>query len=380
MLENIISIESGSRQMNIAKRLEKYCKVPALAGFEEPMIDALYSDLKPFCDSIDVDILGNVIGKINGTNPGSSNLMIFAHIDSIGMIIKSIDENGYLRMERLGGVPEKVLPAKTVVVRRKNGAHVTGVIGTTSHHFTAPADKYVVTPITELFIDIGAKNLAEVLELGIDIGSPVLYEPSFRELLNGRVSGTSIDDRGGCAVLVEVAQRLKVSPPKADIFIVGSVQEEFNLRGAMVAAQKILPTAAISIDLSVSCDTPDLSGKSSLGLGLGPVLGTMTFHGRGTLNGLIPHPKMLDLFEAAAKSQNIKTQKHASLGMLTDASYVQLVGGGVACLDAGWATRYTHSGVEVCQVSDLEQLATIVTEVAQKFSSNLDFSRNPTNS
>jgi putative aminopeptidase len=372
-----MSQKTGSRDMSIAKRLEKYCKVPALAGFEEPMIDALYMDLKPICDSIDVDVLGNVIGKINGTDPGSSNLMIFAHTDSIGMIIKSIDENGYLKMERVGGVPEKVLPAKSVVIRSKNGTHITGVIGTTSHHFTPPEAKYVVTPIAELFIDIGAKSRAEVLELGIDIGSPVVYEPSFHELLNGRVSGTSIDDRGGCAVLVEVAQRLKLNPSKADIYIVGSVQEEFNLRGAMVAAQKILPTAAISIDLSVSCDTPDLTGKSSLGIGLGPVLGTMTFHGRGTLNGLIPHPKMLELFDASAHSLKIKTQKHASLGMLTDASYVQLVGGGVACVDVGWATRYTHSGVEVCQISDLEELANLVTQVAQEFSPNLDFRRHP---
>ena len=373
-----MSKKIGSRDMSIVKLLEKYCKIPALAGFEEPMINALYLDLKPFCDSIDVDVLGNVVAKISGTHPGSSNLMIFAHIDSIGMIVKSIDENGYLKMERVGGVPEKVLPAKSVVIRSKNGTHVTGVIGTTSHHFTPPEEKFVVTPIGELYIDIGAKDFAEVLELGINIGSPILYEPSFRELLNGRVSGTSIDDRGGCAVLVEVAQRLKLNPSKADIIIVGSVQEEFNLRGAMVAAQKILPTAAISIDLSVACDTPDLFAKGSLGIGLGPVLGTMTFHGRGTLNGLIPHPKMLELFDVAATSLKIETQRHASLGILTDASYVQLVGDGVACLDVGWATRYTHSGVEVCQVSDLEDLATLVTEVARTICPDQDFRRHPT--
>jgi putative aminopeptidase FrvX len=372
-----MSNKKVTTDLNIVNLLEKYCKIPALAGFEEPMIEALYLDLQPFCDSIDVDVLGNVIATIGGTEPGVSDLMIFAHIDSIGMIVKSIDENGYLRMERLGGVPEKVLPAKSVVIRAKNGRHVTGVIGTTSHHFTPPEDKFRVTPIAGLYIDIGAKNLEEVLELGINIGSPVLYEPSFRELLNGRVSGTSIDDRGGCAVLVEVAKRLKLKPPKANIFIVGSVQEEFNLRGAMVAAQKILPAAAISIDLSVSCDTPDLSGKSNLGIGLGPVFGTMTFHGRGTLNGLVPHPKMLELFENAANSLKIETQRHASLGMLTDASYVQLVGGGVACLDVGWATRYTHSGVEVCQISDLDELATLVTEVAQAFSPHSDFRRHP---
>ncbi len=361
--------------MTLIERLEKYCLTPAMAGFEEEMIKNLKNDLKDYVDEIRVDVLGNVIATINGTEPEGSDLMIFAHTDSLGMIVKGIEENGFIRIERVGGVPERILAASNVILQPSSGKIINGVIGFVSHHLTPPEDKYIVKPISDCYIDIGATSLKEVEAAGIRIGTPVLYRPSFERLINNRVAATSLDDRGGCAILIELAHHFKKHRPKATLHLVGTVQEEFNLRGAMVAAQQILPTAAISIDLVAASDTPDIDGGNSVKVGSGPVVGTYTFHGRGTLNGLIPHPRLLSLIEDAAKTQKVDLQRHATIGLLTDASYVQLVGEGVACVDVAWPTRYTHSGVEVCSLDDLEGLKKLLIGVVERFPVEESFSR-----
>jgi putative aminopeptidase FrvX len=156
---------------------------------------------------------------------------------------------------------------------------------------------------------------------------------------------------------------------------VGSVQEEFNLRGAMVAAQSIKPLAAISIDLVAASDTPDIAEGNGVRVGAGPVLGTYTFHGRGTLNGLIPHPKLVNVVDKSAKDSKITLQRHATMGLLTDASYVQLVGEGVACVDLALPTRYTHSGVESCSLNDLEDLGKLIVSIVENFPENENFQR-----
>lgn len=356
-------------------RLEKYCLTPAMSGFEEKMIVALSKDLEGLVDSIRVDILGNVIATINGTASQGSDLMIFAHMDSLGMIVKSVSDNGFIYIERVGGVPERILAGAKVVLQNTSGDLIQGLVGFVSHHLTPPEDKYKVKPINECYVDIGANNSEQVSKVGIRIGTPVLYQPSFERLLNNRVAATSLDDRGGCAVLVELAAHFKKNRPKTTLHLVGTVQEEFNLRGAMVAAQQIHPTAAISIDLVATSDTPDIKNGNGIKVGSGPVVGTYTFHGRGTLNGLIPHPKLLSVVDEAAASKKIPLQRHATIGLLTDASYVQLVGEGVACVDLAWPTRYTHSGVEVCSITDLEGLTQLLVEVVEKFPVNESFSR-----
>jgi putative aminopeptidase FrvX len=150
------------------------------------------------------------------------------------------------------------------------------------------------------------------------------------------------------------------------------VQEEFNLRGAQVAAQQIKPNAAISIDLAVATDTPDMQGVNELALDKGPIVGLYTFHGRGTLNGLIPHPKMVKIVENSATKLKMNLQRHASVGMLTDASYVQFVDNGIPCIDLAWPTRYTHSGIETFSLNDLENLEALVFGVIKDFP--VDFS------
>jgi putative aminopeptidase len=349
--------------VTLAADLERYCLIPAVAGHEDPAIRAFHADLEPLVDRISVDALGNVIGTIDGASLPDESVMVFAHLDQIGMVVQRITDDGYIKVERLGGVPERVLAAQVVHIMTKSGDAVPGVVGTVAHHLTPADAKYVVPTIDKIAIDIGATSAAQARAMGVDVGRPVAYEPRFTMLGDGRVAATSLDDRGGIAVLLGIARHLATHRPAWTVHIVGTVQEEFNLRGAMVAAQAVKPKVAISLDLVPATDAPDTAGHSDVRLGAGPVIGTYTFHGRGTLNGLLPSPRLVQVVETAASSRGMNVQRHATVGMLTDSSYVQFVGEGVAAIDLGWPTRYTHTPVETCQVSDLEGLRDLTTAV-----------------
>jgi putative aminopeptidase len=145
------------------------------------------------------------------------------------------------------------------------------------------------------------------------------------------------------------------------VHLVWSVQEEFNLRGVLPAATATAPDIALQIDLILACDTPDMATRGDVTLGGGPGISLYSFHGRGTLNGVIPHPAIVRLMEGAAATAGIPLQRSAHTGALTDLSYIQFMGTeGVACLDVGYPLRYTHSAVEVVDLADLSALTELL--------------------
>ena len=169
--------------------------------------------------------------------------------------------------------------------------------------------------------------------------------------------------RIGAAIAEKLSLR-KLGPP---IHLVFSVQEEFNLRGVIPIAQQLLPDIAIQLDLILATDTPDMEDRGNVSLGKGPAISLYSFHGRGTLNGIIPHPALVKLFEETANQNSIPLQKSVHIGALTDLSYVQLVGKGVASIDVGFPIRYSHSSLEVCDLNDLILLTTLLEEVIKTF-------------
>jgi putative aminopeptidase len=154
-----------------------------------------------------------------------------------------------------------------------------------------------------------------------------------------------------------------------------SVQEEFNLRGAVTAARMLQPDIAIQLDLMLATDTPDMAARGDLVLGGGPAMSLYSFHGRGTLNGTIPHPALVQLFEETAAREEIALQRSAQTGILTDNSYVQLVGKGVAAIDLGFPCRYTHSALEACDLDDLEALARLLVAAIAEIDSGFNLDR-----
>ena len=359
--------------------MENYLKAaaltPALSGHEERMRALLRREFEACGLPVQTDALGNCMARIEGTDPSAPVVMVFAHMDSLGFVVRYIEEDGFIRIERLGGIPEKVLPATEIQIQTRSGDMIPGVIGVKAHHVTPPEEKYVVDKYTKLFVDIGAASRAEVLALGIDVGAPIVYKPKFQKLRGSRVLGSAFDNRSGCAALLALADLLAGHPQPSTICLVGTVQEEYNLRGAMVAGRTVKPDVAIGIDGGNAADTPDLAGQAPVALGGGPILSHYNFHGRGTLNGAIPHPAMVRLTEDTAKALGMPLQRSAQLGVLTDLAYVQLEGRGVMSVDLGFPIRYSHSPCEVVDLTDLERLTELVQRMLDRIDRNFDRSR-----
>ena len=301
--------------------------------------------------------------------------MLFTHMDQLGLVVRKIEDDGYLRFERVGGVPEKILLGQSISVVKKNGKELSGIIGTKSHHATQPDEKYKVPSYKDLYIDLGLRTASEVRTSGIDIGSPIVYKPSAEIIGDEKIVGTSVDDRAGCAVLLEVARQINSRTAGPEINIVFTVQEEFNLRGALPVAQKIKPEIAIQIDLLLASDTPDMRDFGEIKLGEGPGISMFSFHGRGTLNGVIPHPVLVKHFEQAASKENINLQKSAHIGALTDLSYVQLVENGVASIDVGFPIRYSHTAQEMCDLKDLVGLTKLLASALNSIPKDINLIR-----
>ncbi len=333
--------------------LKKFMLTPAPSGYEKEMAYAMKEELEKSCDEVELDNFGNVIGHIKGNGP---KVMVFGHMDQLGFIVRKIEKDGFIQVDRLGGIPEKVLPGLRLLIRTENGDWVKGVFGPKAHHASSPEDKYKVDFVTSLFIDVGAKSDEEVKKMGIFVGCPVIYNPSFEKLANGLVTGTAVDNRGSCAVLVKLAEAVAKQKHEADVYIVGTVWEEFNIRGGVVAARAIQPDIAIALDVTLAGDTHDLSDKYETALGAGPCVNLYSFHGRGTLNGTLPHEPLYKEVKAAAEKTGIQLQRYAGIGLLTDMAYVQMEGKGLAALEMGFPARYTHTPVEACNVADLIQL------------------------
>lgn len=349
-------------------------RIPGLSGHEHRVRGAIKAKLDSAGISSRIDRLGNLIATFEGSSDCPS-IMLFTHMDQLGFVVRKIETDGLIRVERLGGVPERALASQAVLFCLVEGRDVVGIIANKNHHATTPDEKYTVLRTAELMIDTGHGSADGVRKAGIEIGTPVVYLPNLLELGGKRIAGTSVDDRAGCAVLLEVARSLGERNGGATVHIVFSVQEEFNLRGAVVAAQNLMPDIAIQIDLMLATDTPDMADRGEMALGGGPGISLYSFHGRGTLNGVIPHPAMVQLFEKSAKIADLPLQRSAQVGILTDLSYVQFLGQGVASIDIGFPLRYSHSSLEVCDLSDLVALSKLTITALNQIGPDFDLER-----
>jgi len=353
--------------------LKKLTEIPAPSGYEDRMISFVKEYMSKYADTVEVDNIGNVIGMLKGTSEKAPRIMVSAHMDEIGLIIRRIEEEGYLRFERLGGVEPKSLFAKEVQILTRNGI-VEGVIGIKAHHLAAYQKE--LEDVKDMYIDVGAESKEEVNRLGIRVGDPVVFKPNMR-VLNGRyITSKAMDNRAPLLVLLETLRTLCQQRPKATIYFVATVLEEFNVRGALTAAYKISPKFAICLDIAVATDTPDLKGLGAdVRLGKGAVVQLFSFHGRGTLGGLIPPPKLVERMEKIAKERNIPYQRSTFFGGLTEASFMPVLKEGIPAIDIGIPCRYTHSPAEMVAISDIDAVRRLLIEFLSSVDEGMDITR-----
>ncbi|MBR2577716.1 MAG: hypothetical protein IKE38_02180 [Erysipelotrichaceae bacterium] len=360
--------------MNV-KLLKELCETPALSGHEDRLIKYVRDYCKKTADDVHVDALGNVTATYKGTDKKAGSIAFFAHLDEIGMMVKKVEDDGYLRVERVGGVPERTLVALNVNVHSLDDKkYYPGVFGTVSHHITPADKKYQVATTNELYIDMGCHSKAEVNKLGVDVGSVVTYGNNFQQL-GDFVYSKSLDDRMAVLNCIELADYLAKNPPKATVHIVFTVQEEFNIRSGTPTFERLKPDCAICIDITPSCDTPETKGRYDVRAGDGPAIMYMNFHGRGTLGGLLPNPKLNQWMEKVAKDAKIPTQKEVIIGVITDDAFTQHTGTeGIPMSHISIPLRYTHSPCEAASIKDIDLTTKFIIEIAKKYTKKVDLS------
>lgn len=336
----------------------------APSGHEWQFRDALIARFAARGWDVHRDRLGQLAVSFGPESKPS--VLITAHLDEIGLVIRNISADGYLRVSRVGGVPERVLPAARVIFMGRDGP-VAGHVGVIAHHLTPDHEKYVAHPIDDLYVDMGFGSSADAVDAGLSVGDMGTYAPTWSDMPGGRFAGKALDDRVGVAVLIAVADALAADPPPVRVHVGFTTQEEFAVRGTLALAHKFQPDVLIAVDIAPATDTPDLAQHTPVQLGGGVVLERMSFHGRGTLTGLIPHPALVDLARDAAADNRIPLQLEAIVGLVTDATYAPTsTSAGIAAVDLGIPCRYTHSPVETCAQSDLSAAERLIEDMIRR--------------
>lgn len=348
--------------------LSELTAINAPAGFEGPVVSQMRELLMPLADEVTVDHMGNLYAVKKGADPGPT-LMITAHSDEIGAIVKSIEPNGFIRFDKLGGTVDSLLIGRMV---RING-HL-GVVGVKAGHLMTEKERSSILPHTQMYIDVGAKDADEVRTLGIRTGDPIAYESELKFFANSdRFAGKAIDDRIGCAVMVALFRELQTVSFAGTLVGVITVQEEVGLRGATVAAYSVNPTMAIALDTMPCGDTPDVDFHRELpvGIGRGPAFQVMS---GGGARGILASPVMKRLLIETAEREGLPYQVTTFTGGNTDASAMHLVREGIPCGVVALPRRYSHSPVEMGDINDATAALKLLKSFVLQMGAGIDWS------
>jgi putative aminopeptidase FrvX len=358
MFRRYSQMDKGGNLKEIKSLLEKFTNAHGISGSEDNIRELLEMEIEPYVDNIRKDVMGNLIAVKKGEGP---SIMLAAHMDEIGLMVRYIDDNGFLRFVGIGGWFDQTLLNQRVVVHGKKGS-IPGVIGSKPPHVMKDEDRKKPVKLEDMFIDIGAKDREDAENLGIEIGTEASIDREFVSLANGKVTSKAFDDRAGIVILIEVMKRLSKHKIEANIYAVGTVQEEVGLKGARTCAFGICPDIALALDTTIPGDHPGISKTdSALELGKGPVITVADASGRG----LIAHPQILRWLKETAAESKIPYQLGVGSGGTTDATSIHLTKEGIPTGTVSIATRYIHSPVEVLDTADIEACVYLIVKAIE---------------
>jgi len=329
--------------------LEKLIGVISPSGFEEEGVNLWKKEVEKFVKKFRIDIHGNGVAILNeGKQP---KIMLAAHIDEVGFMVKYIDKDGYIYFSTVGGVDPHLIPGQRVRIKTEKG-EILGVIGRKPIHLLEEEERKKVSKIEELWIDIGAKDEKEA-KSKVDIGDVAVADVGFNFLNADKVVGRGLDDKAGVFVITEVLKSLSKEKFDASLYGVATVQEEIGLRGAKTSAYEIFPDIGIAIDVTFATDFPTMNKKKTgdIKIGNGPVIA----------RGPNINTKIFNLLLEIAKKENIPYQIEAiSKATGTDANAIQLTKSGIATGLVSIPLRYMHTPVEIISLRDLENTSKLL--------------------
>ena len=336
--------------LKLVEVLEKLSNANGVTGREDDVRNLMKEYLKPYVDEVREDKLGNLIAFKKGTKDAPT-VMIAAHMDEVGLMIKNIKKKGFLQFTKIGGMDDRILLAQKVIIHTDKGALV-GVVGSKPVHIQKDEERKKVIDADRLFIDVGAGDKEEAERMGVQVGDVVSFDTKFAQIGNGVVLGKAFDDRVGCTVMIETLKRL--SKVDCNVYAVGTIQEEVGLRGATIAAFQIEPDVGIALDASVAGDMPGVGeGEAPAKMGEGPVLTVADA-------GLIAHPKVLRLLIDSAKQNKMTYQLETGIRGATDAARIALSRDGVPSGVVSVPARYIHSPAGTVNLDDVEKAVELV--------------------
>ena len=302
-------------------------------GREDAVRETIAELARPYCDEMRTDALGNLI-CVRAGKEGSRRVMVAAHMDHIGFVVLDADEHGFLRVHNAGGISKRASLNRHVVFA--NGVH--GVVSNETERFSADDNK-----MSDLFIDIGAKDRADALSM-VALGDVAVYAPDAFEMANGMIAAPAVDDRVGCAIALEAMKEL--GECENEVAFVFTVQEELGLRGARAAAYGVDPQIGVALDVTLSGDTPK-GPKIAVRAGEGPCVKVRD-------SSLVCAPRVVKGLEEAAERVGVKTQREVLTAGGNDAAAMQAARAGVLAGTISIACRYVHSACETISLADCE--------------------------
>jgi putative aminopeptidase FrvX len=327
------------------------------SGFEEPVRKLMVERMRPYTKSITYDGLGSVIAAQGTSGP---RVMLDAHMDELGGMVRRITGDGFLSMQMLGGWLDQALVDQRWVIITARGP-VKAVTGLRDVHVATADERSRVFSRDSLFLDIGAKTAAEARAMGVEPGDPVVPDAPF-EILNGSQNylGKAWDDRVGCAVLLEVMRRFATTAHPNQIFYAATTQEEVGLRGAHSAADAIKPDVGIAIEGGIAGDMPGTHPEETQAkLGAGP--GIFLYD-----SSALPNRKMVALTKAAAAEKKIPLQLDLVQGYGDDSAEIQKSTMGVPTVNLVVPVRYTHAHNGIMNRGDFDRMVDLVVAMIQK--------------
>lgn len=342
--------------MSMKALLKKLSEAHGVPGSEEDVREIMAAELKKSCDEVTTDNLGNLIAR---KGEGKPRVMLAAHMDEIGLMVKHIDKKGFLKFTTIGGFYDSTILNQRVLVHSKKGKYP-GVIGSKPPHLMKAEERKKAMEYRDMFIDVGMKDDKAAKRAGVSIGDYVTFEREFGELKGGLVTGKAFDDRLGCLVLIEIMKRVKA---KGTVYGVGTVQEEVGLKGARTAAFRINPDYALAIDVTLAGDYPGIKEDDSpLKVGEGPTIEIADAQGRG----IITHPRVKELLISTAEKNKIPYQLAVGEGGTTDATAIHLTREGIPSGVVSIPVRYVHSQVEVASLKDVKYTIELIVKALEK--------------
>jgi endoglucanase len=330
--------------------ISRLARLPGPSGFEDAVALAIRAELDGLDGEWESDTIGNLVLRLPAPEDAPV-LLLTAHMDEVGLLVKHVAADGMLTCAAIGSIDERTLPGARIEIWTHDGP-VLGIVGTKSRHMVDAADLASVASVEDLWIDVGARSAADVAELGVKVGQPATtWSPPAR--LGTLLTSKAVDNRAGCAALIEVARAVANASRDYALVFAWTVQEEVGARGARVLGQWLRATAAVVVDTTPAGDRATPAHRATALVGGGPVI--RAHDARGTMG---------TFYSVAVRRRLESLTGHFqvdSYPTFTDASAIHLAGRGVATGGVFLPRHCGHSPSEVIDLADVEEAIALLT-------------------